>query len=104
MDVVDLFVILIISNQPVAGSIIVNARRECVLAVDIIVNGPSRYKQTMNQEIHCQIVLFWVVAAHISCLVASSLSFNILCVCSFCLCHLTYLTGGTYRMNVQHLV
>jgi hypothetical protein len=39
MDVADLFVALIISNQPVAGSIIVSASRECVLAGVLIVNG-----------------------------------------------------------------
>jgi hypothetical protein len=38
MDVADLFVALKISNQPVAGSIIMSARRECVLAGVLIVN------------------------------------------------------------------
>jgi hypothetical protein len=39
MDVADLFVALTISNQPMAGSIIVSASRECVLAGVFIVNG-----------------------------------------------------------------
>jgi hypothetical protein len=39
MDVADLFVALTISNQPVAGSIIVSARREYVFAGVLIVNG-----------------------------------------------------------------
>jgi hypothetical protein len=39
MDVADLFVASIISNQPVAGSIIVSASREYVLAGVLIVNG-----------------------------------------------------------------
>jgi hypothetical protein len=38
-DVADLFVALTISNQPVAGSIIVIASRDCVLAGVLIVNG-----------------------------------------------------------------
>jgi hypothetical protein len=39
MDVADLFVASTISNQAVAGSIIVSASRECVLAGVLIVNG-----------------------------------------------------------------
>jgi hypothetical protein len=39
MDVAGLFVASTISNQPVAGSIIVIASRECVLAGVFIVNG-----------------------------------------------------------------
>jgi hypothetical protein len=39
MDVADLFVALTILNHPVAGSIIVSASREWVLAVVLIVNG-----------------------------------------------------------------
>jgi hypothetical protein len=41
MDVADLFVASTISNQPVliAGSIIVSASRECVLAGVLIVDG-----------------------------------------------------------------
>jgi hypothetical protein len=38
MDVADLFVALTISNQPVAGSIILSARKECVLADFLILN------------------------------------------------------------------
>jgi hypothetical protein len=49
MDVAELFVALAISNQPVAGSIIVSASRkiECVLAGVLIVNGvvpPDEHK------------------------------------------------------------
>jgi hypothetical protein len=39
MDVADLFVTSTISNQPVAGSIIVSASRECVLAGVFILNA-----------------------------------------------------------------
>jgi hypothetical protein len=39
MDVADLFVASKISSQPMAGSIIVSARRECVLAGVLIVNA-----------------------------------------------------------------
>jgi hypothetical protein len=39
MDLADLFMASTISNQPVAGSIIVSARRDCVLAGVLIVNG-----------------------------------------------------------------
>jgi hypothetical protein len=39
MDVVDLFVASTISNQPVVGSIILSASRECVLAGVLIVKG-----------------------------------------------------------------
>jgi hypothetical protein len=38
MDIADLFVASTISNQIVAGSIIVSARRECVFAGVLIVN------------------------------------------------------------------
>jgi hypothetical protein len=48
MDVADLFVALTISNQPVSGSIIVSASRECVLAGVLIVNGPTRSTKTMT--------------------------------------------------------
>jgi hypothetical protein len=55
MDVSDLFVASTISNQPVAGSIIVSAskaHRVCFgwLAGILIVNGPTRSTQTMTQE------------------------------------------------------
>jgi hypothetical protein len=80
MDVADLFVASTISNQPVTGSIIVNASRECVLA-----GGWCPYCKWTHQ-IHTshdpgfegQIMLFWVGAAHISCLHAPSLPFYIL--------------------------
>jgi hypothetical protein len=49
MDVADLFVASTISKQPMAGSMIVNASRECVLAGVLIVNGPTRSTQTMTQ-------------------------------------------------------
>jgi hypothetical protein len=49
MDVADLFVALTISKQPVAGSIIVSARKECILAGVLIVNGPTRSTHTMTQ-------------------------------------------------------
>jgi hypothetical protein len=51
MDVADLFVASTISNQPVliAGSIIVSASRECVLAGVRIVNEPTRSTQAMTQ-------------------------------------------------------
>jgi hypothetical protein len=49
MDVADLFVALTISNEPVAGYIIVIASRECVLVDVFIVNGPNRSIQTMTQ-------------------------------------------------------
>jgi hypothetical protein len=39
MDVADLFVALTISNQPVAGSIIVSESREYILANVLFVNG-----------------------------------------------------------------
>jgi hypothetical protein len=79
MDVADLFVVLTISKQPIAGSIIVSARRECVLAGVRIVNEPNRSAQTMTQGYivrFCYFGLVWVEAAHIS--YAPSLSFDIL--------------------------
>jgi hypothetical protein len=39
--------------------------------------GPTRSTQTMNRGLY-QILLFWVGAAHISCMFAPSLSFDIL--------------------------
>jgi hypothetical protein len=80
-DVADLFVALTISKQPVliAGSIIVSASREGVFGwCPYIVNGPTRSTQTMIQGIQCQILLFWVGAAHIPCVIDPSLSFDIL--------------------------
>jgi hypothetical protein len=50
----------------IAGSIIVSASRECVLAGVLIVNGQDKY----------QILLFWAGAAHVS--YAAFLSFDIL--------------------------
>jgi hypothetical protein len=79
MDVADLLLASTISNQPVAGSIIVSARRECVLAGVLIVNGwvpPDPHKH--EPGIQCQILLFWVVEAHIYYVHAPSLSFDIL--------------------------
>jgi hypothetical protein len=88
MDIADLFVALKISNQPVliAGSIIVSASRECVLAGVLIVNGsgPTRSTQTMTQGSDSAI---WVESVHIS--YAPSLSFGIL---------------DKWNINVQHLV
>jgi hypothetical protein len=49
MDISKLFVAITISNQPVAGFIIMNANRDCVLDGVLIVNGPSRSIQTMTQ-------------------------------------------------------
>jgi hypothetical protein len=49
VDLTDLFVALIISNQPVAGCIIVSASRECVLAGVLIVNGSTRSTHTITQ-------------------------------------------------------
>jgi hypothetical protein len=78
MDVADLFVASTISNQPVAGSIIVIASRECILAVVLIVNGvvppvPSDH----DPGIKCQILPFLLGGAHISCVYTPSLSFDI---------------------------
>jgi hypothetical protein len=39
MDYADLFVASTISNQPVAGSIIVSANKDCILAGVLIVHG-----------------------------------------------------------------
>jgi hypothetical protein len=86
MDVADLFVALKISYQPVAGSIIVNASRECVLAGVLIVNRPTRSTQTMTQGSDSAIL---VGISHISCVHATSLSFDIL---------------DRWNINVQHLV
>jgi hypothetical protein len=63
----------------IAGSIILGTIRECVLAGALIVNGPIRSTQTLHDPgVNCQVSLFWVGAAHISCVHAPSLSFDIL--------------------------
>jgi hypothetical protein len=49
IDAADLFVASRISSQLMVGSIIVSARRECVLDTVLIVNGPTRSTETMNQ-------------------------------------------------------
>jgi hypothetical protein len=73
MDVADLFVASTISNQPVAGSIIVSASKEYVLAGVLIVNRPLDPHIPWPKG---QILPFWVGSAHIS--YAPSLSFDIL--------------------------
>ena len=49
MELAELLVALTISNHPVAGSIIVSARRECVLDGVFKVKGPAKSIQTMTQ-------------------------------------------------------
>jgi hypothetical protein len=81
MDVADLFVASTISNQPVviAGSIIVIASTESVWYF-----GWCSYCEWVHQiqidheqGMKRQILLFWVGIAHISCLFAPSLTFDI---------------------------
>jgi hypothetical protein len=82
MNVADLFVALTISNQAVAGSIIVIEIRECVLAGVLIVNGPTRSTKTMTQVVCVRLYYFgWEQAMFLACLLLH--------------CHLTYLTSGT---------
>ena len=52
MEVSELLVALMISNHPVAGSIIVSASRECYLTGVIIVKVPTRPTQTKSPEWH----------------------------------------------------
>jgi hypothetical protein len=59
MDVADLFVALTISNQPVAGSIILTASRDYVMAGVLIINGmvpPD--PQTMTQGYNVEFCYF----------------------------------------------
>jgi hypothetical protein len=49
MAVADLLVASTISNQPVAGSIIVRASKECVLDGVFTVKGPTKSTQPMTQ-------------------------------------------------------
>jgi hypothetical protein len=84
MDLADLFVDSTMSNQPVliAGSIIVSASWECVLAGVLFVNGHTRYTQTMTQGYSVRIFSF-------------GLENPIFLMLMFLLCHLTCLTSGT---------
>jgi hypothetical protein len=81
MDAADLFVALTISNQPVliAGSIIVSASRECVLAGFLIVNGLTRSTEIMTQGYSVRFCYFEGQQRMFLTLL---------------LCHLTYLTSG----------
>jgi hypothetical protein len=49
MAVADLLVASTISNQPVAGSIIVRAIRDCVMDGVFTVKGPTKSTQPMTQ-------------------------------------------------------
>jgi hypothetical protein len=87
MDVADLFVASTISNQPVCDRWIYHCeckqrKRECVLVGVLIVNGPTRYTQTMIQGYNVRFCYFgWEHPIFLACLLI--------------LCHLTYLTSGT---------
>jgi hypothetical protein len=78
MDIADLFVASTISNQPVAGYIIVCSRRERVLVGNgaLIVNEP------------------WVRFFYFGW------EQPIFLTCVLLLCHLTYLTNGTKTFNI----
>jgi hypothetical protein len=73
LDVADLFVALTISSQQVAESIMVSASREFILDGDLIISSLIRSTQAMYQ-----ILLFWLRAAHISCVTAPSMSIDML--------------------------
>jgi hypothetical protein len=82
MDVADLFLTLTISNQPVIDCWIYHC--ECKQRVCF---GWCRFCKWMwlhqintdhDPGIQCQILLFWVGAAHIYCIYSPSLSFDIL--------------------------
>jgi hypothetical protein len=79
-DFADFFVVLTISNQAVAGSIIMSANRDCVLDGVLIVNVPTRSTQSMTQGYNVRFCYFeWDQAAiRISCVFALALSFDML--------------------------
>jgi hypothetical protein len=78
MDVADLFVTLTISNQTVAGSKIVSTSKEQKVCFGWCpyCKWTHQIHTNLDPGIVCQILLFWVGAAHIS--YAPSLSFDIL--------------------------
>jgi hypothetical protein len=63
----------------VARFIIISTSREYNLVGVVIVNGTTRFIQTMHDPgIQFQILLFWVRAGHISCMYYPSLPFDTL--------------------------